>query len=149
MSRTANLVTTSVSYAPAAVVAAEGEALEAEVPHHLDLVERHRPLGVGFVVWCTLWLGGVSVAPEVRDDHREVLGEAWGDEVPHGERLGAAVEQQHRRSLAPADDVDGRPLRFDPDPLEALEHAQTFPRCLVRFPTVRTLTLSETPAGHH
>jgi len=81
----------AVADAPAAVVAAQGEALEAEMAHHLDLVERHRPLGVRAVALVRRRLGGVAVSAQVGGDHREVFGEARGDQVPHRERLGAAV----------------------------------------------------------
>jgi hypothetical protein len=54
-----------VAYPPAAVVAAESETLEAEVTHHRDLVERHRPLRVWLVIRGCLWLGGVTVSAQV------------------------------------------------------------------------------------
>ncbi len=113
-----------VADAPAAVVAAQGEALEAELAHHLDLVLGHRPLGVRAMTFVRLRLGGVTVPAQVGGDYREVFGEARGDQVPHGERLGAAVQQQHRRALAPTNGVDARPFRLDPDPLEALKHTR-------------------------
>src|SRR5215217_3950441 len=65
------------------MVAAEGEALEAEVRHHLDLIECHRPLRVGLVVGGGLRLGGVTVCAQVCGDYREAFGEARGEEVPH------------------------------------------------------------------
>ena len=46
--------------APAAVVAADGEALEAESPHQLDLVARHGALGVRLVVGV---VGGFELSP--------------------------------------------------------------------------------------
>jgi hypothetical protein len=49
-----------VRAAAAAVVAGDGEALEAELAHHLDLVARHRPLRVRLVVGV---VGGFELSP--------------------------------------------------------------------------------------
>ncbi len=61
--------------AAAAVLADDGEALEAEVPHHLDLVLRHRALRIVRVVGQPLRLAAVAVAAQVGGDDRELLGE--------------------------------------------------------------------------
>jgi hypothetical protein len=58
----------AVADASAAVVAAEGEVLEAEVLHNLDLIECHSAFGVAGVVFAALGLGGVTVSTQVGDD---------------------------------------------------------------------------------
>src|SRR5215208_3406673 len=125
----------AVAEAPAAVVAAEGEALEAEVAHHLDLIECHRPLRVGLVIGGGLGLGGVTVSAQVGGDHREVFGEARGDEVPHGVRLGAAVEQQQRRPTAAVTDPDRRLGGVDRGKPKTFEHGDRSLSSLVGYST--------------
>jgi hypothetical protein len=51
-----------VRHAAAAVVPGDEERLEAELRHHLDLVVRHRPLGVAGVIGAPLRLAAVAVA---------------------------------------------------------------------------------------
>ena len=50
----------AVRHPRAAVVAADQEALDAEMLHQLDQVARHRPLGIGRVVGVA---GGLSEPP--------------------------------------------------------------------------------------
>jgi hypothetical protein len=121
----------AVADAPAAVVAAEGEALEAEVLHHFDLIECHSAFGVAGVVFAALRLGGVTVSAQVRSDYREVFGEARGEEVPHRERLGAAVEQHQRRPAAAVTDSDRRLGGVDRGKPKTFEHENRSLRSLV------------------
>jgi hypothetical protein len=91
-------------------VAAKGETLEAEVLHHLELIQGHSAFGVLGVPFAALGLGGVTVSAQVGGDYREVFGEARGDEVPHRKRLGTAVEQQDRRSFISTNGIDLTPF---------------------------------------
>ena len=51
--------------ASAAIVAHDGKPVEAEMLHHLDLVERHRPLGIVGVVLAVGRLAAVAVAAQM------------------------------------------------------------------------------------
>src|SRR4029079_11443215 len=88
----------AVRAAGAAIVAAYGEALEAELPHQLDLVTRHRPLRVGLVIRRGLGLRALAVAAQVRRDDGEALCQCRGDGMPHHVRLRMAVQEEERRS---------------------------------------------------
>ena len=81
--------------APAAVVADDVEAEEAERLHHFGHVERHRALGVVGVPRHAARLGRIAVAAQVGADHCVVACERRGDLVPHRVRLRIAVKQQH------------------------------------------------------
>jgi hypothetical protein len=63
-------------------VADNGELLEAEVLHHLDLVERHRALGVVGVILSVRRLAAVAVAAEIGNDHRPRRSQLRRDEAP-------------------------------------------------------------------
>ena len=65
----------AVGAAPAAVVPRDGEPLEAEMAHDLDLVTGHRPLGIWLMTVRFLEAPALAVAPEVGADDREVLGD--------------------------------------------------------------------------
>jgi hypothetical protein len=60
--------------------------------------------------------------------YREVFSEARCEEVPHDVPLGAAVARQPRRSLTPANGVDARSFRLDPDSFETPKHTPVLPR---------------------
>jgi hypothetical protein len=76
------------------------------VLHHFDHVERHRALRVVRVIRRVGRLAAVAVAAEVRHDDRVVFGEVGRDFVPRHVRLRRAVNQEQRRTIAAADDVD-------------------------------------------
>ena len=100
----------------------DGEPLEPQRAHHLDLIHGHRALGVLDVVVAARRLSAVPIAPQVGADDREVLGEVRRDSVPHGMRLWVAVKQEHRRPRASAHDVYPDPIRVDPLASEARQH---------------------------
>jgi hypothetical protein len=104
--------------ARAAVVSHHGEAIEAERGHRLDLVLRHRALGVV----ARIRLLAVAVAAQVRRDDRAAFGEPGRHLVPHDMRLRIAVQQQHRRAFAADAQMDPRPARRDVARLEPFEH---------------------------
>ena len=90
----------AVRDAAAAVLADDGEALEAEVLHDVDLVLRHRALRVVRVVGQALRLAAVAVTAQDRGDDREALGERGRDVAPRVQRQRRAVQQQQRRPAA-------------------------------------------------
>jgi len=76
------------------VMTGDEELLEAEMPHHRDLIPRHRTLRVWRMIESGRRLTAVAVAREIGSDHREVPREARGDLVPHHMCLRVAVKQQ-------------------------------------------------------
>src|SRR3712207_1470778 len=136
-----------VADSPAAVMAADVETLEAEVAHHLDLIECHRPFRVGLVVGGALGLGGVTVPAQIGGDYRELFGEARGDEVPHDVSLGAAVEQQQRRPAAAVTDPYRRLGGVDSGKPKTLEHEDRSLRSLVAR-LLDVLDRAEDEVGH-
>ncbi len=96
----------AVRHASAAVVAHGVELDEAERLHGLHHVERHGALRVVGVPGHAARLGRVAVAAQVRTHHGVVARERRRDLVPHRVRLGVAVQQQHRRSIAAGHEVD-------------------------------------------
>jgi len=90
----------AVGDAAAAIMSGEREMHVAELLHRLDQGFRHRALGVGRVSLIALWHVRPAIARQIRDDQRELVGELRRDAVPNHMRLGKAVQQQQRRSLA-------------------------------------------------
>jgi hypothetical protein len=109
-----------VGYPGAAVVAHDGELVEAELAHHQRLVPRHRALGVGLVRRAAGRLAAVAVTAQVGQDDRMILGENRGDVMPHDVGLRVAVQQQHGRAalIAAHQRVDSYPSRGERDSLE-------------------------------
>jgi hypothetical protein len=108
----------------AAVVPGDVELPEAEVLHRLDLVLRHAAERVVAVVGFAARLRTVAIAAEIGAHHGEVSRQLGRDEIPRHVRERVAVQQQHRRALAPVAQVD-RALGIagrDLDVLESLEH---------------------------
>jgi hypothetical protein len=99
-----------VGDAAAAVVAGDGEPVESDRGHRLDLVEGHRALAVGRVVGRRRRAERVAVAREVGGHHGVAFGEQGRDRMPHQLGLGIAVQEQDRRA-APADLRADRPAR--------------------------------------
>ena len=93
--------------AAAAIMADECELLEPELAHDLDLIERHRALGVVGVILAVRRLAAVAVATQVGDDDGVVLGEIGRHQPPRDHRLRRAMQQQHRRALPGHRAVDG------------------------------------------
>src|SRR5437763_13236097 len=86
--------------APAAIVAGEEEAAEAERLHRLDLVAGHHALRVALVSLRRRRLRRVPVAAQVGRDDVEALREPRRDLVPDRVRLRVAMEHQQRRAVA-------------------------------------------------
>jgi hypothetical protein len=61
-------------------------------------------------------------ASKVGGDHGEALGESRRDPMPHEVRLGDAVQQEDRWTLAAPASVNRRPRRGDIELIEAIEH---------------------------
>src|SRR5688572_12236192 len=95
----------STGDAPAAIVSREGEAIEAEMTHHFDLVLRHRALGIAGVTVAVGRLAAVAVAAQIRRYDSELFGELRRDVPPLDMRLRPALQQQQRRSAAADDPV--------------------------------------------
>src|SRR4029077_1526847 len=99
------------------------ELLVAERAHHLDLVLRHRALGVVGVVGQAVRFLAVAVAAQVGGDHGEALRELGRDLVPDRVRLGVAVQQQERRADPALHEVDRSAARPDAALPESREKA--------------------------
>jgi hypothetical protein len=98
-----------------------GKRLEAEVPHDLDLIERHRPLGVVGVVLAVRRLAAVAVAAQIGGDDGVVRRELGRHQTPGDVRLRRAMEQQHRRSRSTDDAVDRRARGLERERFEIRE----------------------------
>ena len=96
----------AVADAAAAIVADDGELVEAETLHHLDLVERHRALRVVDVVLAVGRLAALAVAAQVGHDHRVVLRQVRREQPHRDVRLRRAVHQQQRRSRSGVHEID-------------------------------------------
>jgi len=96
----------AVGDAASPVVARNREPVEAEPRHDAHHVARERSLRVGRVVRGGWRTPAAAVAPQVRAHHGEPFGEQRRHVAPHGERLGKAVQQQHRRTRPAPLDVD-------------------------------------------
>ena len=109
-----------VGHPGAAVVADDGELVEAEFAHHQRLVPRHGPLRVGLVGRAAGRFAAVTVTAQVGEDDRMILGEDGGDVVPHDVSLRVTVQQQHRRAALVAADqrVDSYPAWGECDSLK-------------------------------
>src|SRR6188508_1466540 len=81
----------AVRNARAAIVTEYREALEAEVPHDLDLIERHRPLRIKTVLFVARDLAAVAVTAQVRDDDGVIARELARDGGPRDAALRRAV----------------------------------------------------------
>src|SRR5437764_9650416 len=66
---------------------------------------------------------GIAIAPQIRGNDREFLGQARRNLVPGKMRKGIAVHQQHRRAPPPMHGDDTRAGSLDLRAGEALEHA--------------------------
>src|SRR5688572_4875907 len=82
--------------ARAAIVTEHREALEAEMLHDLDLIERHRTLRIKIVLAVALDLAAVAVAAKVSDDDGVIAREVARDRGPRHAALRRAVQQQDR-----------------------------------------------------
>jgi hypothetical protein len=98
--------------AAAAIVADDGKSREAVVVHHLDHVDCHRALGVVGMIRRVGRLAAVAISAQVRHHDRVILREIWRDLVPRHMGLRRAVNQQQRRTVAAAHDVDLGPGRL-------------------------------------
>ncbi len=92
-------------HAPAAIVTDHGEALEAEVAHQLDLVLRHRALGIVDVLVAVFGLAAVAVAAQVRRDDGVLLCKLRRHAIPREVSERRAVDQQERWAAAADDRV--------------------------------------------
>jgi hypothetical protein len=86
----------------AAVVAGDEEFIEAERPHHVDLILRHAPERVVRMIRLAARLRAVAVAPQIGRNDGEIARQARRNALPGemGERV--AVKQQERRTFAAA-----------------------------------------------
>jgi hypothetical protein len=111
----------AVGHPRAAVVPGDGEPVEAERRHRLDLVERQRPLGIGREIGAGQRLRAVAIAAQIGRDDGEVLGQARRHLAPHRMGLRVAVQQQQRRAAAAGHQVDARARGLDPLPAKSGE----------------------------
>ena len=110
--------------AAAAIMADDGEMVETEGLHHLDLVIGHGALGVGGVA---LHPSSVWNCRRSRADPCSttvcVSASCGRDAVPDVQRLRIAVQHQDRRTVAGDPDIDLRFGGSDPALPESVEHA--------------------------
>jgi hypothetical protein len=95
-----------VRHASAPIVAHDGESLESQARHDLQLVPGHDPLRIRAVSRIGRGATTVPVAAEVRADHREAAGEFRRDAVPASVGLRVPVEQEDGRALTSDHCVD-------------------------------------------
>jgi hypothetical protein len=65
-----------------------------------------------------------SVAAQIGADDREVLGQDWGDAVPHDVGLWKPVQEQQRRATVLAKEEDGRLANDNLARFKAFEHVE-------------------------
>src|ERR1700761_8113615 len=105
---------------PSSAIMPDGrKALVAEPAHHLDLVRRHRPLGIVHMAIAALGLYTVTVAAQVRRNDAEPLRELRRDLVPGDVRLRMTVQQKQRWPGAGERDTDSDAVLLDVPLLEA------------------------------
>ena len=131
--------------APAAIVADDGELVEAEALHDLDLIERHRALRVVGVILAVRRLAAVAVAAQVGHDDRVVLRQVGRDEPHRDVRLRRAVHQQQRRAGAGVHQVDLRTGRRHALRRESRKESQRASRCRRRLRTGGKSALPPSP----
>ena len=93
-------------HAAAAIVTDDGKLLEAEVLHHLDLIQRHVALRIVGMVRSVRHLAAVAVATKVWRNDGVLLRELRTDEAPCDVRHRRTVQQQEGRTLSALDDVN-------------------------------------------
>lgn len=93
-----------------AVVAHDGEAVEAQFPHHQKLVVRHRALGIGTVVGIRGRLVAVTIATQVSQNHSVPGCQQRSHVVPDQMGLGVAVQKQHGRTVTTDAGMDAHAL---------------------------------------
>jgi hypothetical protein len=103
-------------------VADHAEPLVSQHAHDLDLVAGELAHAVRRVVRRARWRAAVAEAAEVGGDHGEALGEPRRHPMPHEMRLGDAVQQQDRRTVAAPAPVDRRTGGGDVERFETIEH---------------------------
>ncbi len=108
--------------AATAVVTDELEPRKSQRRHQLDLIERHRPLGIGGVGDVRWRLTAGTVTAQIAADDGEPLGQPSGDLVPDDMRLRIAVEKQHRRAAAADARMDRRLAGWNVVRRKSLEH---------------------------
>ena len=81
---------------------------DAEVLHHLDLIQCHGALRIVDVVRSAVGLGAFAVAAEIGGNDGVFPGEFGGDPVPDGVRLRRTVQQEQWRAATADDHIDHR-----------------------------------------
>jgi len=103
------------------------EARKAQLAHDLHLVLRHQALGVTDVVFATVRLAGITIAPQVRQHDREMLRQGRCHLVPARLGLGMTMQQKQGRALAAHQGVDGGAGRGNRQFFEPGEHHVAWP----------------------
>ena len=116
----------AVGDAPAAVVAAQVELVEAEMAHHVELVFAHAAVGVIAVVGQAARLAAVAVAAQIGGHHGVILRQQRRDDMPVHVREWVAVQKQQGRAVAADDavDFDLRVAGLDVELFEAFVHCE-------------------------
>ncbi len=92
-------------------------------------------------------LAAVAIAAQIGRDHGEVFRKQRCDDVPLGQRLRPAVQQQHRRTTAAFDAVDRRAGGIDAERLEAGKCFTTSPVVASAAMAVLGVVLAMPPAA--
>ena len=90
----------AVGAAAAAIVAGNKEVLEAKVAHKGDLILRHGPFGVGYMVKCRRRFTALAVAAQVGGDDCKIPCQARRNRVPHNMGLRMSVQEQQWWAVA-------------------------------------------------
>ncbi len=97
----------------AEVAADHAEAVMAEPIHHREHIERVALRG-GRRVRSRRRLAGIAAATQIGRDQLEAVAEMQHQRTPHQPELRPAMEQEQRRTLAEARDIDAQAADIDP-----------------------------------
>ncbi len=102
----------------AAIVAGDGELVEAERVHHLERVLADCTERIAGMVLAAIGFRAVAIAAHVDRNDREIARERRRDLVPADERQRIAVDQEKWRPVTSDRDVDLGTARLDAPTLE-------------------------------
>jgi len=129
-----------MGHATPAILTDKAEPVEAEAPHHLDRVERHRALGVVGVVLAIGWLAAVAVSAQIGCHDRVGSGQTRCHEAPRDVALRRAMQQQQGRPLTANHPVDHRTGGLDAEGPESGDEPARL--------AGRLLLVDSAPVGH-
>jgi hypothetical protein len=111
-----------IGNAPAAIMAGDGELVEAELSHHTDHIFRHDSLRIRQVIRSRRGATALSVAAQVSADYGEILREDRSDIPPHEMCFRKAVKEQKGRSGAGSAHKEGTFPSANDGSVKSVEH---------------------------